>query len=1114
MKEQMLIRNRSILVIYILIFLTIYFERVYAQGFQFDKEIDTIPVSVNSLIIDRPFSGGYDWAKPAFADIDNDNDFDLFIGTFYGNILFYRNIGTSSNASFKYETNEYTYFNVGLYTAPTFIDIDNDSDLDMFVGEYDGNLNFFLNTGSSSNANFILETDSLIVTSPKNGIVPTFVDLDNDLDFDLILGELNKLTLYRNNGSQFAPVFIDETLIEGSSHWFAPALIDIDDDDDLDLFIGNSGGQIDFYRNTGTSTNFNFTFETYEFSSIELNQSVPTFIDIDNDSDFDLFVGERDGFLNLYKNSGSPSTPNFTFETKLLDNIDVGGLSTPTLVDIDNDEDLDMFIGERFGNIHFYRNTGTKNSPYFEFETEDFDSIDYGWEASLSFADIDNDSDLDLFIGEDDRRVNFLRNVGIPNEPEFEFNMEFVVGDKSAPALADIDNDNDFDLFVGEFDGSISFFKNNGTGNTPNFILAAANYSSINIGQKNAPTFVDLDRDGDLDLCIGEANGNLNYFENSGTDKEPLFSLLTESLISDNVRFRSYPAFADIDNDGDADLFLGHGDGGVFFYRNNADLSSPEIIHTPTTLASATQNLLISADIEDNIETQAAIVFYRQGGNSIYNSMSMLKNGTTWEVEIPESLISERGFEYYILAQDASGNKTTFPSLLPEENPIIIQVATSNLTFTSPAFSYRIISFPLELYNKEPKDVLDELGLYEPTQWRLLRYVNGQNHEYPNIGNFETGNGFWLITRDTKTLNIGSGKSVTTDSNFVLTLQPGWNQIGNPFAFPVNWNDVTRSENVENILVGYFGSKNDETGYDFTHTQLLPFQGYFVNNNSEIPTTIAIPPKAADNTNNLNKQFKLNPHSMTLENTEWVLKIVAQAGFYIDKDNYIGALENAINEYDQNDFSEAPFFASYVSLYFPHEEWKTRSKRYSGDFRKPNSCGHYWDFTLVSNILDSLIILSFSKVSNLPHDWSVSLLDKEKRLLIPLHENETYKFINNGSKRDFRLIVGKTDFLKYHDWGFEKSLSDFRLSQNYPNPFNPSTKIKYQVPIASHISITIYDILGKEVAIVANERKDAGLYEAIWSGLDKNQAKVSSGVYIVRIKAKNFVDTKKMLLIR
>ncbi len=84
---------------------------------------------------------------------------------------------------------------------------------------------------------------------------------------------------------------------------------------------------------------------------------------------------------------------------------------------------------------------------------------------------------------------------------------------------------------------------------------------------------------------------------------------------------------------------------------------------------------------------------------------------------------------------------------------------------------------------------------------------------------------------------------------------------------------------------------------------------------------------------------------------------------------------------------------------------------------------------------------------------------------------------------------------------------NFALSQNYPNPFNPSTKISWQSPIASWQTLKVYDILGNEVATLVDEFREAGSYE-----IDFSASQLTSGVYVYKIIAGNFSDTKKMIL--
>jgi photosystem II stability/assembly factor-like uncharacterized protein len=89
------------------------------------------------------------------------------------------------------------------------------------------------------------------------------------------------------------------------------------------------------------------------------------------------------------------------------------------------------------------------------------------------------------------------------------------------------------------------------------------------------------------------------------------------------------------------------------------------------------------------------------------------------------------------------------------------------------------------------------------------------------------------------------------------------------------------------------------------------------------------------------------------------------------------------------------------------------------------------------------------------------------------------------------------------------AVSEYKLDQNYPNPFNPSTVISYQLPVSSDVTLKVYDILGNEIETLVNEEQSAGVYE-----IEFDASKLSSGIYFYQLKAGNYINTKKMILIK
>jgi hypothetical protein len=90
----------------------------------------------------------------------------------------------------------------------------------------------------------------------------------------------------------------------------------------------------------------------------------------------------------------------------------------------------------------------------------------------------------------------------------------------------------------------------------------------------------------------------------------------------------------------------------------------------------------------------------------------------------------------------------------------------------------------------------------------------------------------------------------------------------------------------------------------------------------------------------------------------------------------------------------------------------------------------------------------------------------------------------------------------------------YELMQNYPNPFNPTTSIRYSLPVQAHVTLTVYDLLGREVTRLVDEAQNPGYHETRWSGNNSSGNPVSTGIYFYRITAGQFTDVRKMMLMK
>ncbi len=261
-------------------------------------------------------------------------------------------------------------------------------------------------------------------------------------------------------------------------------------------------------------------------------------------------------------------------------------LAAPAMVDIDNDGDLDVFVGEAYGTIKYFQNTGTSTAPQFASpQSNPFGISSNADYAILAFGDLDGDGDFDLLVGEYYGDIKYFQNTGTAANPQFASPINNPFGISSGyilsfPTLADIDNDGDLDLLVGDVESPyystipvLRFFRNTGTTTSPTFQEVTGSSNPFDGIQANGfliPNLVDLDDDGDYDLLFGEYYGVLRYHQNSGTASNPNISTFGQSNpfgLQPTVDV-ALPSSGDLDNDGDIDLLVGEYYGNMKYFRN------------------------------------------------------------------------------------------------------------------------------------------------------------------------------------------------------------------------------------------------------------------------------------------------------------------------------------------------------------------------------------------------------------------------------------------------------------------------------------------------------------------------------------------------------------------
>jgi len=527
-----------------------------------------------------PFLGGFNVPRPQWADIDDDGDLDLFVQEKTDRLLFFeRTDGPDGRPRYTWRPERFADLRVGEWYR--FVDVDGDGDRDLLAESPFSYVRLYRNVGDAGEPRFEVVADTLRDTR----------------------GE---------------PIFSDRQNI--------PNAADIDCDGRLDLFIGRLVGTVTRYEATGAigANASPFRHITDRFEDIEIiadptaqgalnrppgsrpslhGANTMALADIDNDGDVDMFWGDFfEAGLLFIENVGSCEAPNLRTEPRpfpIGDPIQTSGYNAPTFGDVDGDGDLDLLMGVLGG--AYNGNTTTADNLLlftqgdggtFELKTRRFISqIDVGSESVATLVDLDADGDLDLLLGNKidpadlaTSHVSRFDNVGRPGAPVFRKIGEFELQGAyhNAPAFGDLDGDGDLDLILGTWRKDLRLLTNEGSASSPRFVLADSAFVSLTRGSNAAPTLADIDDDGDLDLFVGESSGALNFYENTGSAAEPRFTLVSDEYQGIDVGRRSFPSLIDADGDGDLDLAIGSESHGLVYYRNDGDASNPVFTEAPS----------------------------------------------------------------------------------------------------------------------------------------------------------------------------------------------------------------------------------------------------------------------------------------------------------------------------------------------------------------------------------------------------------------------------------------------------------------------------------------------------------------------------------------------------
>ena len=377
----------------------------------------------------------------------------------------------------------------------TAVDLTGDSYFELILGDVTfDNLVMLENSADVENA-LMIDQDTNFPSNTISVDIPKFpaayhFDFDNDDKKDLIVSpngnnvsqNYQNIWFYKNESSTETTqlnliqkdILIDQMIEVGSGAH--PILFDYNNDGLQDLIVANYGyyiesgnynSQLALYENTGTLSNPEYEWITNDYADLGTinfeNNISPTFGDLDNDGDLDMLVGDSDGKLHLLNNIFMTGESNFFINTVDYFDIDIGSFASPFLVDLDRDDDLDLIIGSRQGNIYHYENQGSINDAEFVLVNDLFGGINltdpiYNTAYTTPII-IDGDNGFELYTGTERGDIHHYTNIDDNLDGIFtEVNDSVLIysnGIRTAPYIYDLNNDGWNDMLLGVYTGGV-----------------------------------------------------------------------------------------------------------------------------------------------------------------------------------------------------------------------------------------------------------------------------------------------------------------------------------------------------------------------------------------------------------------------------------------------------------------------------------------------------------------------------------------------------------------------------------------------------------------------------------------------------------------------------------
>ncbi len=540
----------------------------------------------------------------------------------------------------------------------------------------------------------------------------------------------------------------------------------------------------------------------------------------------------------------------------------------------------------------------------------------------------------------------------------------------------------------------------------------------------------------------------------------------------------------------------------------NPDTTPPVIgSNTTPTTTKAGQAVKVSLTITDP-ESGVSSVEMNYGESTSFDwteTYVALTNtsGNIWEFTIPATAVKEQGIEYIVTAYNNNGDYSDTGiigvSITIDQNGLTIPFSAG-----SAQNNYKIVSIPLTLESKSVDNVFgDDFGKYgDKSKWRLFRYSGGKTNELNGSSSINPGEGYWLLSSASATLDSGPGKTVGRISEpFTINVTQGFNQIGNPYVINLLWDDIkTYSYDThDNSTLGLGNLRTYSGGSWSNGTILNKYEGGFVMANTAGTLVFPAEKKAAAGRV---ESKPIVPLRNSIDMDNWELNFELSNSLQTMNFSGIGMNRNASEQYDRFDDFTVPRFMDYIELNHASKELFNIS--YTKDI-VPTAENHVWEFFVESNA-NELMTMKWDNSYFGQNDKQLVLWDVNQQRGLDMRSISQYIF-NKSSSGHFKVYFGDEKFIK------EKTAVDQLVFHDvFPNPASDRVTISFSVPTDDRVTVDVIDLLGRKIATVADGHFTAGYHEINWNTTDHAGNALSNGIYITQVKTL-YRDQQKRLSI-